>query len=70
MVDEKWKARLAKIDPRFKFGVLQFSDESEDVTIDMLDQMEASLQLSSLSERAKQQWGILLEGLNCFLNLD
>lgn len=68
MVDEKWKAQLAKIDPRFKFGVLQFSDKSaEDGRInDMVDKMEASMQLSSLSERAKPQWELLIKGSNWF----
>ena len=61
IVDQEWQEKLTKIDPRFKFAIVQQSKQEVDsVKNDLMDKFEQSLSLPPV-DRMIQSWGHFLQ---------
>ena len=61
IVDREWESKLAKLDERFKFGVIEYDNgEQKNRVLDMVNRFEDSLKLPLL-ERLTSLWKTFLE---------
>ena len=68
MVDNEWATKLAKIDSRFKFAIIDTSDQQAGNIVEIIKKFEPFLELSMI-ERLIQTWETFLEDTS-FIEID